>query len=450
MIRVLLVDDERQLVKAFEKQLTEDGLKIIPAFSAARALEHLKKESFDVAVLDIKLPDLDGVDLLLQVKQMEPTTEVIMLTGFASVETAIRSIRLGAYDYLTKPCKISELHKIILKAYENKTLKEKNIVLEEQLHRIGAPDEFIGESKQMGKVKKLISMVANSQTPVLICGETGTGKELAARAIHEKSARAQGPFFTINSSTLQETMLESELFGYKKGAFTGAQDNKLGLLEIAHKGTFFIDEVGDMGSSIQAKILRVLETGSFVKLGDTKETRVDVRFIFATNKDLSKEVEAGRFRKDLFFRMNAFVISLPPLRDKTQDIPTLADYFLRKFTKGWRKKYLSPEATQLLVCYKWPGNVRELANVMERAVLLSGDRPEIIPDDFLEGMLPSPVPASSTEPHRSKKQFKLSRLEEEHVEKVLTLAKGNKSEAARLLGISRKTLYKKMGKDLKQ
>lgn len=450
MIRVLIVDDETQLVKAFEKQLTEDGLEIVPAFSAARALDRLKKESFDVAVLDIKLPDSDGVDLLLQMKRMEPCTEVIMLTGFASVETAIRSIKLGAYDYLTKPCKIADLHKVILKAYENKTLKEKNIVLEEQLHRIGTHDEFIGESRQMGKVKKLISVVASSQTPVLIYGETGTGKELAARAIHEKSVRAQSPFVTINSSTLQETMLESELFGYKKGAFTGAQDNKLGLLEITHKGTFFIDEVGDMGSSIQAKILRVLETGSFIKLGDTKETRVDVRFIFATNKDLSREVEAGRFRKDLFFRMNAFVISLPPLREKTQDIPILAEYFLRKFSKGWDKKHLSPEATQLLVCYMWPGNVRELANVIERAVLLSGDRSEIIPDDFLDGLLPSPVPGLSVEPHKSKKAVKLSKLEEEHVERVLRSVKGNKSEAARLLGISRKTLYGKIGKDAKQ
>ncbi len=449
MIRVLIVDDETELVGAFEKQLTEDGLKIVPAFSAARALDHLKRERFDVAVLDIKLPDIDGVDLLVEVKQMEPTTEVIMLTGFASIETAIRSMKLGAYDYLTKPCKISELHKIILKAYENKTLKEKNSFLEEQLHRIGVHDELIGESKQMGKVRKLLSVVAGSQTAVLICGETGTGKELAARAIHEKSARAGNPFVTINSSTLQETMLESELFGYRKGAFTGAHDNKLGLLEITNKGTFFIDEVGEMGPSIQAKLLRVLEAGSFIKLGDTKETRVDVRFIFATNKDLGKEVEAGRFRKDLFFRINAFVINLPPLREKTQDIPVLADYFLHKFTKGWKKKCLSSDALQLLVCYRWPGNVRELANVIERAVLLSGDRSEIIPDDFREGML-TPVPASGAELQRAKKVLKLWRLEEEHVEKVLTSVNGNKSEAARLLGISRKTLYSIMGKAGKQ
>ncbi len=449
MIRVLIVDDETELVGAFEKQLTEDGLKIVPAFSAARALECLKEESFDVAVLDIKLPDIDGVDLLVKVKQMEPATEVIMLTGYGSIETAIRSMKLGAYDYLTKPCKISELHKIILKAYENKTLKEKNIVLEEQLHRIGVHDELIGESRQMGKVKKLISVVAGSQTPVLICGETGTGKELAARAIHDKSARADNPFVTINSSTLQETMLESELFGYKKGAFTGAQDNKLGLLEITHKGTFFIDEVGDMGASIQAKLLRVLETGSFIKLGDTKETKVDVRFIFATNKDLGREVEAGRFRKDLFFRINAFVINLPPLRDKTQDIPILADYFLHKFTKGRGEKHLSSDALQLLVCYKWPGNVRELANVIERAVLLSGERAEIIPDDFGEGML-NLAPASNAELQKAKKVLKLWRLEEEHVEKVLTSVNGNKSEAARLLGISRKTLYSIIGKEMKQ
>ncbi len=447
MIRVLIVDDEQHLVDAFKKQFTEDGLEVATSSCAADAISIMKRENFDVAVLDIKLPDQNGVELLLKLKQMEPTLEVIMLTGYASVDTAIRSMKLGAYDYLTKPCKIADLYKVILKAYENKSLKEKAILLEEHLHRMGVHDDFIGESGQMDKVKKLISLVATSHTPVLILGETGTGKELAARAIHDLSPRSEHPFVAINSSALQETILESELFGYKKGAFTGAMSNKLGLLEIANKGTFFIDEVGDMGLNIQAKILRVLETGAFMKLGDTKETRVDVRFIFATNKELKSKIEEGTFRKDLYFRINAFIISLPALREKKEDIPLLADYFLQKFKNGGKKKRLSREATELLMSYEWPGNVRELTNVIERSVLLSGEREEIIVDDLPEDMLNRAPCIREGERHRSKgSPLKLSRLEEKHIEKVLTSVRGNKSKAARLLGISRKTLYSKLGR----
>ena len=278
MIRVLIVDDETRLAEAFREQLTEEGMQVFTSPHAKEALSVLKRESIDVAVLDIKLPDMDGVELLLKLKQMEPTTEVIMLTGYASVATAIRSMKLGAYDYLTKPCKLTELSNIITKAHEKKMLKVKTIVLEEHLHRIGVHDDFIGKSKEMEKVRNLITMVAGSNIPALILGETGTGKELAARAIHDLSPRAGSPFVVVNSSILQETMLESELFGYKKGAFTGAETDKMGLIEIADHGTFFIDEVGEMGLSIQAKLLRVLETGVFRKLGDTKETKVDVRF----------------------------------------------------------------------------------------------------------------------------------------------------------------------------
>jgi len=445
MIRVLIVDDEVQLVEAFRKQLTMEGMAVTPASSAYEALSILKTETFDVCVLDIKLPDLDGVELLLKARQMEPSMEIIMLTGFASVETAIRSMKLGAYDYLTKPCKISELHKVILKAYEKKTLQEKNIVLAEQLHRIGVHDDFVGESPQMRKVKNLISVVAASNMPVLILGETGTGKELTAQAIHDLSRRSGNPFIAINSSTLQESILESELFGYKKGAFTGAQNNKLGLIELANNGTFFVDEVGDMGLAIQAKILRVLETGSFLKVGDTKETKVNVRFIFATNNDLKAKIVKGEFRKDLFFRMNAFIINLPTLRGKMEDIPLLANYFLEKFKKREKKKRFSPEAIELLKSYDWPGNVRELANVIERSVLLSMDREEIIMDDFPEGMLVAGSRARSTRTLIKKGTvLQLAGLEEEYIQSILNSVQGNKSKAARLLGISRKTLYSKI------
>ena len=445
-MRVLIVDDEVRLVEAFREQLTEEKMSVVTAFRAAEALSILKQESVDVAVLDIKLPDMDGVELLMKLKQSEPTTEVIMLTGYASVPTAIRSMKLGAYDYLTKPCKMSELSKVIRKAYEKKMLTMKTIVLEEQLHRIGAHDDFIGESQEMKKVRNMISLVAPSRAPVLILGETGTGKELAAMAIHDLSSRSSNPFVTINSSALQETMLESELFGYKKGAFTGAESDKLGLLEIANHGTFFVDEVGDMGLSIQAKLLRALETGAFRKLGDTKEIKVDVRFIFATNKDLKAEVADGRFRKDLFFRINTFLVTLPALREKRDDIPLLVAYFLGKFSKGMKKKTLTREAMELLTAYEWPGNIRELANVIERSVLMSTNHEEICADDLTEGVLN----AAPHERHKIQTPSKsailsLADMEAEYIQGVLNSVKGNKSKAARLLGISRKALYDKIG-----
>ncbi len=445
MIRVLIVDDEIRLAEAFREQLTEEGMRVFIASQAKEALSIMKRESIDVAVLDIKLPDMDGVELLLKLKHMEPTTEVIMLTGYASVATAIRSMKLGAYDYLTKPCKLTELSNVITKAHEKKMLKVKTIVLEEHLHRMGMRDEFIGKSKEMERVRKLIAMVAGSDIPVLVLGETGTGKELAARAIHDQGPRAGNPFVVVNSSIFQETMLESELFGYKRGAFTGAETDKLGLIEIADRGTFFIDEIGEMGMSIQAKLLRVLETGVFRKLGDTKEIKVDVRFIFATNKDLKEAVEEKRFRKDLFFRIGSFIITLPPLRDKREDIPVLINYFIEKFAKGGKKKRLSREAVESMVAYDWPGNIRELSNVIERAIIVSGDREEILASDLSEGLL-NPV-SRVKEPKESNptgRVLSLVEMESEYIRAVLHSVGGNKSRAARLLGISRKNLYDKL------
>ena len=397
MIRVLIIDDELNLVAALKKHLTMEGMDVATASSGAEALSILKQESFDVAVLDIKLPDIDGVALLLQLKQTEPTMEVVMLTGFASVETAINSMKLGAYDYLTKPCKISELSSVISKAHEKKMLRVKTLVLEEHMHRMRVRDDFIGKSGQMDKVRNLISLVADSDMPVLLLGETGTGKELAAKAIHDLSARAKDPFVVINSSSFQETMLESELFGHKKGAFTGAEKEKMGLLEIADKGTFFIDEVGDMGLSMQSKLLRALETGVFRKLGDTKEKKVDVRFIFATNKDLKQAVGQDKFRKDLFFRINTFVINLPALREKREDIPLLVNYCLDKFSRVGKRKRISQKALELLMAYDWPGNVRELRHVVERAVILSGERATIEAEDLSEGALSPATPVVESE-----------------------------------------------------
>ena len=444
-IRVLIVDDEEQLAEAFRKKLSKEGYAVQTASTGSAAITLVKQQPFDVCVLDIRLPDIDGVKLLEALKEIEPNLEIIMLTGHASIDTAIQSMKCGAYDYLSKPCKLSELSSIILKAYEKKALKERNIVLQEQLQRVETHDTFIGESKQIKEIHRLISLVAPSDVPVLILGETGTGKELVARAIHALSPRSANQFVAVNSSTLQESILESELFGYKKGAFTGAQNDKIGLLELANKGTFFIDEVGDMGVNIQAKFLRTLETGIFRRLGDTRESKVDVRFIFATNKSLEDEVKEKKFRKDLFYRLNTFMITLPPLRERKDDILLLADYFLRKFVRGGDKKVLSDSAIKLLSEYWWPGNVRELANVLERAVLLSMTRKTILCEDLPQTMMESHLNCA----HDEKRQLQsdaldLMKVEKEHIKRVLGLAEGNKSKAARLLGISRKKLYQKI------
>ena len=444
MIRVLIVDDEYQLLEAFKKKLSKEGMEVFTASNGVEALAIIRQETLDIGLFDIKLPDTDGVELLEKLRDTQPTAEVIMLTGYASVDTAIRSMKLGAYDYLTKPVKLSELHTVILKAYEKKQLKEKTIVLEERLQRVEVHDKFIGESGEIDEVKKAIALVGNSNVPVLILGETGTGKELVARAIHGLSPRASHPFVIINASNLQENILESELFGYKKGAFTGAQTDKVGLLQIADTGTFFVDEVADMGTAIQSKLLRVLETGDFRKLGDTKEMSVDVRFIFATNKSIEEEMKENRFRKDLFYRLNTFVIQVPPLRDRKSDIPILADYFLAKHARKGSKKTLSKQATRLLMDYHWPGNVRELANVMERAILISGDRDEILPDDLPQAIVTPSMSRGERKRPLSQDGLRLDSMEKEHIEKVLELAGGNKSKAARLLGISRKKLYQKI------
>ncbi|HOS06644.1 MAG TPA: sigma-54 dependent transcriptional regulator, partial [Syntrophorhabdaceae bacterium] len=441
MIRILIVDDEYQLIDAFRKKLSKEGMEVLVALNGKDAINIIKNESIDIGLFDIRLPDINGVDLLGKLKEMQPTAEVIMLTGHASVDTAIKSMKLGAYDYLTKPCRLVELHNVILKAYEKKQLKEKNIVLEEHIHRIEIRDRFIGESKEMKEIKKFISLVSNSNAPVLLLGETGTGKEVVARQIHTLSHRSANPFVTINASCLQESILESELFGYKKGAFTGAQTDKLGLIEIANKGTFFVDEVGDMGTTIQAKLLRVLENSVFRKLGDTKEIKVDVRFIFATNKNIEKEIETNRFRKDLFYRLNTFIIKIPPLVERKDDIPLIANYFIEKFTLGGKRKIISKHAIDILVNHSWHGNVRELANALERAVLVSADREEIIADDLPYDITHTKavIPEFKNQTLNQNK-LRLDVMEKEHIEKVLKLADGNKSKAARLLGISRKKL----------
>jgi DNA-binding NtrC family response regulator len=445
MIRVLIVDDEAKLTEAVREHLTLEKMRVLIAPSAREALLILGREAIDVVILDVRLPDMDGFEFLLKLTRTYPTIGMIVLTGSVSVSQAIRSMKLGASDYLIKPCGMLNLSKAVSKAYE-KNRPHKTVVPEERFSGAGDRDEFIGASDEIERIRSLIKLVAPSNAPVLILGETGTGKDLVAMAVHDLSPRSGRPFITVNSSTLQETILESELFGYKKGAFTGAENDKAGLLELADHGTFFVDEVGDMSLSIQAKVLRALETGTFRKLGAVEERKVDVRFIFATNKDLNEEVKEGRFRKDLFFRIGALPMCLPPLRQRREDIPLLTAYFLDKFSKNSKKKTFSEEVLNLLTAYQWPGNVRELANVIKRSLLMSASREEILVDDLGEGIVEavyrSVKSACSSGVGRV---VNLAEMEEKHIRRVLSSVKGNKTKAARLLGISRTALYEKLG-----
>ncbi len=448
-MKVLVVDDEQRLANGLQTRLSENGHEAVTAYTGKQALAESKTKSFDVCILDIRLPDIDGIDLLKKLKDLQPTMEIVMLTGFASLDTAIESMKRGAYDYLTKPYKLSRLENVIAKAYEKKSLKEKNIILQERLQRAETQGRIVAEGNAMKQVMNLVKLVARSDVPTLVLGETGTGKELIARAIHDMSDRSANAFLAINSSALQESILENELFGHKRGAFTGAQVDKMGLLEIANKGTFFIDEVADMSPNIQAKLLRVLETGRFRRLGDTRELHVDVRFVCATNKNLDVEEAEGRFRKDLLYRLNTFTIALPPLRERKDDIPYLTEHFLKKFVRGNNTvKHISAAAMKLLHNYEWPGNVRELANVLERAILISSERAEIAVDDLPQSLVHK---ASSSNERKTFKDLaedimSLEEMEKKYILHVLELVGNNKVKATRLLGISRSKLYKKLAK----
>jgi len=449
VINVLIIDDERRLVEAYEIKLSEEKMTVQVAYTGREALTRVKKTSFDVCVLDIRLPDMEGTDLLNKLKEVQPMMEVVMLTGYASLETAINSMKAGAYDYLTKPCEFSQLKKVIVKAYEKKSLQEKNLILQEQLDRASTKNEFVGASPLVEHIIKQVRLLANSSVPVLILGETGTGKELIARAIHNLSARSGNPFVAINSSALQESILESEIFGYKRGAFTGADADKMGLLEVANKGTFFFDEIGDMSLGIQSKILRVLETGVFRRLGDTREIKIDTRYICATNKNLQREVVEKTFREDLFYRLNTFVLNLPSLRQRKEDIALLCEHFIRKFGKGCTNKRISKATMEEFKQYGWPGNVRELANVIERALLISGNREEIILEDLPQEILCGQKVLITNTPtfELTSEIINLYELQRKYIRYVTGLTGHNKSEVARRLGISRCKLYQWLNRD---
>ena len=430
--KVMIADDEKNIRELLRDELSPLVSHVVEVQNGSKALELLEKEEFDVLLLDMNMPGLDGIDVLKSIKSQEIPTEVIILTAHATVMTAVEAMKLGAYDYLMKPFKIIELAPIIEKAYEKKKLRNENLLLKTQVKRQWETRTLIAESPAMREVLETAAKVAGSAYPVLITGESGTGKELVARTIHAASARSDEPYVVINCGALPENMIESELFGYEKGAFTGAHARKPGLLEIAHQGTLFLDEIGDMPQPLQVKLLRVIETGCFYRLGGTREMKVDLRVLSATNKNLKVEIEKGTFRQDLYYRISALNIFLPPLRDRQEDIVPLIRHF-QSSDPVFRQKAFTDEALKALSAYAWPGNVRELQHVVHRVLLLS--RGNVIgPADLPPDLTMQAGPDSA----------RLDDRERQHILTVLKKSGGDKIKAAEILGIHPKTLARKL------
>ncbi|HSD50861.1 MAG TPA: sigma-54 dependent transcriptional regulator [Candidatus Methylomirabilis sp.] len=439
-IRVLVVDDERPTRLLLEKELPRAGYAVTCAESGEAALEQVRAKDFDVILLDLKMPGIGGMEALGRIRESGAAAEVVILTGHPDVDSAITAMKRGAYDYLTKPFKLTELEEVLRRASERKRLQRQNTALRRMVDQREPPPVIVGQSQAMNALLERVQRIAESDANVLIQGESGTGKGLVARRIHETSPRRHGPFLVINCSGFQDPLLESELFGHEKGAFTGATGVKQGLFEVAEGGTLLLDEVGEMSPAMQAKLLQVLDTRELRRVGGTRMYRVDVRIVAATNKDLSQEVQAGRFREDLYYRLNVVSLTLPPLRERREDIPLLIEHILNGFGgAGHAAKTISPEASHLLMEYPWPGNVRELANTMERLVILAPG-PVVTPED-LPPNIRAPIGPS---PGSTQGSASLSEMERVHIARVLSETGGKKMKAARLLGIDIKTLNQKI------
>ncbi|GBE34270.1 transcriptional regulatory protein ZraR [bacterium BMS3Bbin06] len=439
-IRVLIVDDEEPVRRLLSKELKRKGYETDTAEDGSAALHKIRKTNYDIVLLDIVMPGLDGLALMKKVKADPASPAIIVLTGRATVDTAVEAMKNGAYDYLTKPYKLEELVIIINRAYEQRRLSIENTLLQQELSRKERPDKFIGKSQHYSQLLMMINKIAPTDSTVLILGESGTGKELVANHIWKKSKRNKNPFIALNCSTFSETLMESELFGHEKGAFTNAYKVKHGLVEAASEGTLFLDEIGEMPIGLQAKLLRFLDDGEFRRVGGNKMMNADVRVIAATNKNLQEAIEKNQFREDLYYRLNVINLEIPPLRERREDIVPLSEYFLNKYTRKFMKsvKGFDKNAVVKFFEYEWPGNVRELENIIERAVILS-ESERIGADDI---SIPDVQHGSVDE----KAGLSLQEMEKEHILKVLREAGGNQTQASRVLGIDRKTLYLKIKK----
>ncbi|MDH3289638.1 MAG: sigma-54 dependent transcriptional regulator [Gemmatimonadota bacterium] len=435
--KILIVDDELSVRGSLEEWFREDGFHVETAEDGNRAIAKMEAGPYDIVLLDLKMPGMDGITVQRRVREIDPGAAIIILTAYASVETAVEALKLGAFDYITKPVDPDDLSNLVRNALRQKELAEENLRLKEKVSELIQSAPIIGGSPKMRRVLDTIRTVAETDSTVVIRGESGTGKELVARSIHAQSKRRFFPIVAVNAGSIPETLLESELFGHEKGAFTGAQYRRKGKIELAHGGTLFLDEIGDVTPKMQIDLLRVLETKRFTRLGGNQEVSSDFRLVCATHKNLEQMVSEGAFREDLYYRINVFGIEVPPLRERPEDILELARFFVEKYARAMGKplRSIAPAAEEVLVRYRWPGNVRELENAIERAMVI-GQGPAIEPGD-----LPLHIESGGgTEPAARS----LAAVEKEHIERVLQEFDGNVTRAAKTLGIDRATLYNKL------
>jgi len=432
---ILLIEDEKIMRVTIEDALVAAGYDVVSFDNGGDALDAFRKTSFDIVVTDVRLPDTDGLAILREIAPANHA-QVIVMTAFGAIKDAVEAMKLGAFDYITKPFSLDEFLILIERAIEVKRLKDENIRLKKDLSKCYCFPNIIGEGEGMKKVFALMDKVSVSDATVLILGESGTGKELVATTIHYQSNRKDKPLIKVNCAAMPEGLIESELFGHEKGAFTGAIKRKPGRFELAHGGTLFLDEIGDIPLSTQAKLLRVLQEKTLERVGGTDTLNVDVRIIAATNRNLEEEVKKGAFREDLYYRLNVIPVTLPPLRDRKEDIPYLLDYFLGKCKTGGNVRF-SKDALEALMAYDYPGNIRELANIVERGVTLSG------PEEIGRDDLPASLSRRKTDLHVSLANV-AAEAEREHIIRILKSTSRNRTKAAEILGISRKTLWEKM------
>ncbi|MGO9315635.1 MAG: sigma-54-dependent transcriptional regulator [Syntrophobacteraceae bacterium] len=441
-VSMLIVDDERSVRESLMHWFLPEGYRVETAAEAMEALDKMKDSSFDVVLLDIKMPGMDGIELQQRLKEIDSQMAVIIMTAYATVDTAIQALKQGAYDYITKPVDPDDLSRLIRNAVVQRRLVRENLSLKEGIRSLISVEQIVGESRQIKEILELIQTVAQSDVTVMIQGPSGTGKELVARAIHFNSNRRHFPLIAINCGALTDTLVESELFGHEKGAFTGAQYRRKGKLEMAHKGAIFFDEIGNIGPKTQMDLLRVIETKRFTRLGGNQVVEVDFRIISATNKNLEDAVKDGTFREDLYYRLNVFNIQLPALKERASDIPPLVDHFVRKFAIAMNKPFtgVDPQTMEWLKQQPWPGNVRELQNAIERAVVV-GKPPLITLAD-----LPCPTGWRASSESVTDEVLPLAEIEKRHIQLALNKTGGNVSLAAQLLEVDRATVYNKVKK----
>lgn len=438
--KLLIIDDEERLQSLLARILQLEGYEVVTASTGKEGLKKLQHEEINVVLSDVKLPDINGIDLTEQIKKSRPDTEIIVLTAFGTINDGVKAMKLGAFDYITKGDDNEKIIPLVSKAMDKALLQQRIQELESKLNDKFGFERIIGRSPAITDVIKLAQKVALTDTTVLLLGETGTGKEVFAESIHQASNRKGKPFVAVNCSAFTKELLESELFGHKAGSFTGAVKDKKGLFEEANGGTIFLDEMGELDHELQAKLLRVLESQQFLKVGDTKPTQVNVRILAATNRDLQAEIEKNHFRSDLFYRLSVFQITLPALRERVKDIPLLAAYFMQYFSSKVKKQVDSISASfmEKLETYNWPGNIRELKNVIERAVILCDG------NELDETLLPYEIQHTQAGKTHTLSAFDLSSVEKLHIQRVLNHVHGNRAEAARLLNIGVATLYRKL------